>query len=224
MKKILAVIVLCCLVLSMLTGCIGVKKKAEEPAKGTLEAAENGQNNNVKKEDIEEAVDAMEDAGVTLDSDVKDLLEDVDQADIDAAASANADLKVTADLPEGWVEDTKEGIAFSATKDLNMMMVTKSWMPEGVNDANGVAEDAIKQIKEYFEDAKYSAVENKKMAGYDGAGFYIDITITESMIQRQEYFYFIKDGQPVMVQGAYMADDEAAAAEVHKVMDSIKLG
>ncbi len=43
------------------------------------------------------------------------------------------------------------------------------------------------------------------------------------MIQRQEYFYFIKDGQVFMIQGAYMADDEAAASEVQKVMDSVKI-
>ena len=61
------------------------------------------------------------------------------------------------------------------------------------------------------------------MAGYDGASFYIDISLTASMIQRQEYFYFIKDGQVFMIQGAYMADDEAAASEVQKVMDSVKI-
>ncbi len=32
-----------------------------------------------------------------------------------------------------------------------------------------------------------------------------------------------KDGRLFMVQGAYMADDEAGAAEVRKVMDSIKV-
>lgn len=220
MKKILAAVLLCCMVLTMLTGCIGVKK-IDETSKETVE---NEQGNDVTKEDLEEAVDTMEDAGVTLDPDLEDMLEDVDQADIDAAAAANAELKVTADLPEGWEQDTKASVAFSATKDLNMVMVTKSYIPDGVNDANGVAEDAIKQIKEFFEDAEYSAVESKNMAGYDGASFYIDISITENMVQRQEYFYFIKGSDAIMVQGAYMADDEAAAAEVQKVMDSIKLG
>ncbi len=213
MKRLLAVIMVCCIVLTMLTGCVGVKKKTDEPAGKS----------DVSDKDIDEALDALDDSGVTLDPDLQDLIEDIDQADIDAAAAANDDVKVTADLPEGWERDEDAVVPFSATSGFNMMMVTKAWLPDESDDAKGAAEEAVKQIKEYFEDAEYSAVENKKMAGYDGAGFTMDISITSSFVQRQEYFYFMKGKQLFMIQGAYMADDEAAGAEVRKVMDSVKI-
>lgn len=213
MKKFLAILMVCCIVLTMLTGCAGVKKKGEEPARD---------NSSVSKDDIDEALDTLEDAGVTLDSDLSDLLEDIDQEDIDAAAAANANVKVTADLPEGWELDKDSPLPLSARNGFNMVMVTTAAMP-GTNSAKEAAEEAIEQIKEYFEDAEYSAVEEKKIAGYDGAGYYMDISITQSMVQRQEYFYFQKDDQLFMIQGAYMADDEAGANEVRKVMESIKI-
>jgi hypothetical protein len=214
MKRLLAALMVCCIVLTMLTGCVEVKKKDAEPAKDSPSTS---------KQDIDEALDTLEDSGVTLDPDLEDLLDDIDQADNDAAVAANADVKVTADLPEGWELDEDAVVPFSATSGLNMVMVTKAWLPDDSNDAKGAAEDAIEQIKEYFEDAEYSAVENKKMAGYDGAGFYMDISITSTFIQRQEYFYFMKGKQLFMIQGAYMADDEAGGAEVRKVMDSVKI-
>lgn len=213
MKRLLAVLMVYCIILTMLTGCVGVKKKDGDPVKD---------NKSASKDDIDKALDTLEDAGVTLDPDLEDMLEDIDQADIDAAAAANAAVKVTADLPEGWELDEGSPLSFSAKNGLNMVMVTTASMP-GTNNAEEAAEAAIEQIKEYFKDAEYSAVENTKMAGYDGAGYYVDISITKSMVQRQEYFYFMKGKQLFMIQGAYMADDEAAAAEVQKVMDSIKV-
>ena len=221
MRRYLAVLMVCCIVLTMLTGCLEVKKKTEEPVTNNSEIS--GGNNEVSENDIDEALDNLEDSGVTLDPELESLLEDIDQEDIDAAVAANADVKVTADLPEGWELDEAAVVPLSAKNGFNMVMVTKGWMPDGGNDAKAAADDAINQIKEFFEDAEYSAVENKKMAGYDGASFYIDISLTASMIQRQEYFYFIKDGQVFMIQGAYMADDEAAASEVQKIMDSVKI-
>lgn len=213
MKRLLAVLMVCCIVLTMLTGCVEVKKKDAEPAKDSPSTS---------KQDIDEALDTLEDSGVTLDPDLEDLLEDIDQEDIDAAAAANADIKVTADLPEGWELKEDSPVPFNAQNGFNMVMVTTAAMP-GTSNAREAAEEAVEQIKKYFEDAEFSPIEEKKMAGFDGAGYYVDISITQSMVQRQEYFYFMKGKQLFMIQGAYMADDEAGAIDVQKVMDSIKV-
>ncbi len=94
MKKFIAVLTVFCIALTMLTGCVGVKKK--DPGNETGKEKEV-----IKKEDVDKAIDTLEDSGVSLDPDLKDLIDDIDQEDIDAAAAANADIKVTADLPEG---------------------------------------------------------------------------------------------------------------------------
>lgn len=214
MKKFIAVLTVFCIALTMLTGCVGVNKK--DPGNETGKEKEV-----IKKEDVDKAIDTLEDSGVSLDPDLKDLIDDIDQEDIDAAAAANADIKVTADLPEGWVRDEEAVVPFSAKSGMNMVMVTAVIMSS--SDPLKAAEEAAEQTKKYFEDAKFSPVESMKLSDYDGAGYSIEISITSSFVQTQEYFYFSKDGRLFMVQGAYMADDEAGAAEVRKVMDSIKV-
>jgi hypothetical protein len=212
MKKFIAVLMICCIAAALLVGC-GVKKKDDVPAEDE-KTTSNG--------DVTEAPDTPEDAGATLDTVLEDILESADQEDIDVAAAPNEDIKVTADLPDGWKEETSS-LPFSAQKGSSMVMVSVGWMPDGGSDAMDAAQEAVRQMKSVFEDAEYSTVESKKTAGYDGAGFHIDINLFGSMVQRQVYFYFIKDGKLFMMQGAYMTDDEEAANEVLKVMDSIKI-
>ncbi len=215
LKRLLVVMMALCMLLTVLTACGGTAGKNDgSAAKG---------NSDIDKalEDLEQLED---EAGVVVDENIKDLLEDIDEADIDAAAAANAnsDVKVSADLAEGWERDEDTPLLLNATNGTRLLSVVGYPKPSDMNIAE-YAEKNREQMVEYFPDATISAVENKRLGNYDGAGIDFEYAITKSMVQKQIYFYFFEGERAYMIQGAYMIDDEGAAGDVEAAMASIKI-
>ena len=55
------------------------------------------------KEDLDKALDFLDEAGLDMDDGLRDLLESIDEEDIEAAMQAKAnlgDIKITADIPK----------------------------------------------------------------------------------------------------------------------------
>ena len=211
LKKLLAVILALCMTLAVLTACGGETGggKKDDPA---------------TNKDIDKAIDTLEDAGVEIDSDVKDILENVEEAE----AADPARIKVTVDLPEGWVEEESKYSNFQAANGTDMIMVTSTKKPSYVDDIMEYAQECLDTAKSVLDDMEFSGIEKVDVDGTEGARYHLDISIV-SMKQRQIYYYYFKNGLIIMVQGAYMLSgdaDEAASAEkqneIENLMASVK--
>jgi hypothetical protein len=211
LKRLLAVITLLCIILSVLTACGGTASNKDGGSRSEIDKA------------IDDLDKLEEETGVKVDDGIKDLLEDIDEADLDAAAAANDDVKAVADLPEGWEIDEDSPLLLSANKVTRLLSVTGANIPYDAGTITEYAEQTRAQMKEYFEDATISDVESIKLGNYDGARYIFDYAITKSMVQRQVYFFFYEGKKVFMVQGAYMMDDEGAAEEVEAVMASVRI-
>lgn len=206
MKRLVLPLLILCLAFSILAACGNKKSK--------------------KEDNVQSIVDQLDELPVELDDDTKELLEKIEDADpanvVPAAESAK--IKVTADLPEGWteVQDHPSMIA-SYEKETNMIQVMEAWAPSEVKGTKDLVEYEKEQIKEYFEDATFSEIENVTFLGMDAFRMVIDIPIMKTMKQTQVYTYFEKGGNYYKVMGAYFSDDEQGKDEVEAITGSLKI-
>ncbi|HOA54182.1 MAG TPA: hypothetical protein PK423_02890 [Clostridiales bacterium] len=237
LKKTLAVVLALCMMLAVLAAC-GVKRvdgtdgtekdtaavKRDDTAatkqddtgdskKGDAEA---------RKNEIDEALDALEDFGIEVDDDLKDLLENIDVEDLEAAVSSG--VEVTIDLADGWETEESQYSDFQARNEMSNIMVTSTRIPPGEKDAIEYTRKSLEITKGVFEQAEFSEVESIDIDGTKGARFHLDISIL-GMVQRQIFYHYFKDGLVIMVQGTYIQDEDADAegAEIEKMMKSVKV-
>lgn len=204
-KRFLPAVLVLCLVFSLFTAC-GKKK--------------------TQKDDAQSIADQVEKLPVELDDDTKELLEGIEDIDTGSTApsATQPNIKVTAELPEGWSEktDNPSSIAYYE-RETNLVQVMAGWAPSEVKNTKGLAEYEIEQIKEYFEEATYSDIESYKLSGHDGSRMSIDIPITDTMKQTQVYVYLDINGKYYKIMGAYFSDDEQGKLDVEALIASLKI-
>ena len=195
LKKVLLVLLICCMLLPSLTAC--GKKKSKSAQDDIIDSA------------IDEAADL-----IGLDDDVKDMIKS-SEVDTSDQQPVEADIEIIVDLPEGWEE--KEAGANTIKeyeKGTTMVTIMKPWVPSGVNDPKGVAEAEKEVLAESFEGAKISDIEDFSIGGLDGARMDIDLTIGGTIKQTQVYVYFKKGNDFYKIMGAYFSSDEEAKNDV----------
>ncbi|HOQ07832.1 MAG TPA: hypothetical protein PK127_02555 [Clostridiales bacterium] len=139
-------------------------------------------------------------------------------------AADPASIKVTVDLPDGWEEKAGNFANYQAVKGTSMFTVTSSKKPSDDDDIAEYVNKNIDIMKQAFGDAVYSATEKTDIDGTEGVRFHMDIE-TSGIKQRQIYCYYFKHGLVIMVQGAYLLDEddaEATDAEIEKLFSSVK--
>lgn len=246
LKRVLAVVLAICMMSAFLTAC-GIKRKddgaekdvaavGKEEEKSTSETRKEQKDDpateedSVSKEDLDKALDSLDEAGLDMDDGLRDLLESIDEEDIEAAMQAKAnlgDIKITADIPEGWtVEDSDNG-SLSAIKDMYTFnvncMAKQSYMSDDIME---YVQECLNAVKGFFDTAVISELTSVDIDGTKGGRYHIDLEIF-GMTQRQMYIYYYKDDMVMMVQGCYMmgmgGDDAAVEAEIVKMMESVKV-
>lgn len=228
LKKVLAAVLAICMMFAALTAC-GIKKKDD----GAGIAASGPKKNSSEKDaaaakkEIDDALDTLEEAGVELDDDLQEMLENIDEADIEAAQAARAtDVKISVDAPEGWTVENNDYANYSAVNGMRTFMVMCSEEPSGVGDIAAYAKNNQDKMKTVFSEAEYSDITSVNIDGTKGGRFHIDLEIF-GLKQRQIYVYYCKDGLVTVVQGCYimgMGDDEAESeAEINKMIDSVRV-
>lgn len=204
LKKVLLVLLICCMLLPSLTAC--GKKKSKSAQDDIIDSA------------IDEAADL-----IGLDDDVKDMIKS-SEVDTSDQQPVEADIEIIVDLPEGWEE--KEAGANTIKeyeKGTTMVTIMKPWVPSGVNDPKGVAEAEKEVLAESFEGAKISDIEDFSIGGLDGARMDIDLTIGGTIKQTQVYVYFKKGNDFYKIMGAYFSNDEEAKSDLFSFLDLIEI-
>ena len=204
LKKVLLVLLICCMLLPSLTAC--GKKKSKSAQDDIIDSA------------IDEAADL-----IGLDDDVKDMIKS-SEVDTSDQQPVEADIEITVDLPEGWEE--KEAGANTIKeyeKGTTMVTIMKPWVPGGVNDPKGVAEAEKEVLAESFEGAKISDIEDFSIGGLDGARMDIDLTIGGTIKQTQVYVYFKKGNDFYKIMGAYFSNDEEAKSDLFSFLELIEI-
>lgn len=204
LKKVLLVLLICCMLLPSLTAC--GKKKSKSAQDDIIDSA------------IDEAADL-----IGLDDDVKDMIKS-SEVDTSDQQPVEADIEIIVDLPEGWEE--KEAGANTIKeyeKGTTMVTIMKPWVPSGVNDPKGVAEAEKEVLAESFEGAKISDIEDFSIGGLDGARMDIDLTIGGTIKQTQVYVYFKKGNDFYKIMGAYFSNDEEAKNDVISFLGLIEI-
>lgn len=204
LKKVLLVLLICCMLLPSLTAC--GKKKSKSAQDDIIDSA------------IDEAADL-----IGLDDDVKDMIKS-SEVDTSDQQPVEADIEIIVDLPEGWEE--KEAGANTIKeyeKGTTMVTIMKPWVPGGVNDPKGVAEAEKEVLAESFEGAKISDIEDFSIGGLDGARMDIDLTIGGTIKQTQVYVYFKKGNDFYKIMGAYFSNDEEAKSDLFSFLDLIEI-
>ncbi len=204
LKKVLLVLLICCMLLPSLTAC--GKKKSKSAQDDIIDSA------------IDEAADL-----IGLDDDVKDMIKS-SEVDTSDQQPVEADIEIIVDLPEGWEE--KEAGANTIKeyeKGTTMVTIMKPWVPGGVNDPKGVAEAEKEVLAESFEGAKISDIEDFSIGGLDGARMDIDKTIGGTIKQTQVYVYFKKGNDFYKIMGAYFSNDEEAKSDLFSFLELIEI-
>ncbi len=204
LKKVLLVLLICCMLLPSLTAC--GKKKSKSAQDDIIDSA------------IDEAADL-----IGLDDDVKDMIKS-SEVDTSDQQPVEADIEIIVDLPEGWEE--KEAGANTIKeyeKGTTIVTIMKPWVPSGVNDPKGVAEAEKEVLAESFEGAKISDIEDFSIGGLDGARMDIDLTIGGTIKQTQVYVYFKKGNDFYKIMGAYFSSDEEAKNDVISFLGLIEI-
>lgn len=204
LKKVLLVLLICCMLLPSLTAC--GKKKSKSAQDDIIDSA------------IDEAADL-----IGLDDDVKDMIKS-SEVDTSDQQPVEADIEIIVDLPEGWEE--KEAGANTIKeyeKGTTMVTIMKPWVPSGVNDPKGVAEAEKEVLAESFEGATISDIEDFSIGGLDGARMDIDLTIGGTIKQTQVYVYFKKGNDFYKIMGAYFSSDEEAKNDVISFLGLIEI-
>lgn len=204
LKKVLLVLLICCMLLPSLTAC--GKKKSKSAQDDIIDSA------------IDEAADL-----IGLDDDVKDMIKS-SEVDTSDQQPVEADIEIIVDLPEGWEE--KEAGANTIKeyeKGTTMVTIMKPWVPGGVNDPKGVAEAEKEVLAESFEGAKISDIEDFSIGGLDGARMDIDLTIGGTIKQTQVYVYFKKGNDFYKIMGAYFSNDEEAKNDLFSFLELIEI-
>lgn len=204
LKKVLLVLLICCMLLPSLTAC--GKKKSKSAQDDIIDSA------------IDEAADL-----IGLDDDVKDMIKS-SEVDTSDQQPVEADIEIIVDLPEGWEE--KEAGANTIKeyeKGTTMVTIMKPWVPSGVNDPKGVAEAEKEVLAESFEGATISDIEDFSIGGLDGARMDIDLTIGGTIKQTQVYVYFKKGNDFYKIMGAYFSNDEEAKSDLFSFLDLIEI-
>lgn len=204
LKKVLLVLLICCMLLPSLTAC--GKKKSKSAQDDIIDSA------------IDEAADL-----IGLDDDVKDMIKS-SEVDTSDQQPVEADIEIIVDLPEGWEE--KEAGANTIKeyeKGTTIVTIMKPWVPSGVNDPKGVAEAEKEVLAESFEGAKISDIEDFSIGGLDGARMDIDLTIGGTIKQTQVYVYFKKGNDFYKIMGAYFSNDEEAKNDLFSFLDLIEI-
>ncbi|NLV62558.1 MAG: hypothetical protein GXY12_04065 [Clostridiaceae bacterium] len=204
LKKVLLVLLICCMLLPSLTAC--GKKKSKSAQDDIIDSA------------IDEAADL-----IGLDDDVKDMIKS-SEVDTSDQQPVEADIEIIVDLPEGWEE--KEAGANTIKeyeKGTTMVTIMKPWVPGGVNDPKGVAEAEKEVLAESFEGATISDIEDFSIGGLDGARMDIDLTIGGTIKQTQVYVYFKKGNDFYKIMGAYFSNDEEAKSDLFSFLDLIEI-
>lgn len=174
-------------------------------------------------EDIGEAIDMLEDAGVDVNINLEGLSEAIENAEI--AEPANARIMV--DLAEGWVE--REGAAegtFEAIKDANLFSVVCA-KAYGNADPVEYAKESIEQVKKILDKGEFSEVETINIDGTTGALYSFDMEIITGMPQRTISCNYFKNGLTVSVSASFFMTDESAAekleAEIRQMIASVRV-
>jgi hypothetical protein len=204
LKKVLLVLLICCMLLPSLTAC--GKKKSKSAQDDIIDSA------------IDEAADL-----IGLDDDVKDMIKS-SEVDTSDQQPVEADIEIIVDLPEGWEE--KEAGANTIKeyeKGTTIVTIMKPWVPSGVNDPKGVAEAEKEVLAESFEGAKISDIEDFSIGGLDGARMDIDLTIGGTIKQTQVYVYFKKGNDFYKIMGAYFSNDEEAKSDLFSFLELIEI-
>lgn len=204
LKKVLLVLLICCMLLPSLTAC--GKKKSKSAQDDIIDSA------------IDEAADL-----IGLDDDVKDMIKS-SEVDTSDQQPVEADIEIIVDLPEGWEE--KEAGANTIKeyeKGTTMVTIMKPWVPSGVNDPKGVAEAEKEVLAESFEGATITGIEDFSIGGLDGARMDIDLTIGGTIKQTQVYVYFKKGNDFYKIMGAYFSSDEEAKNDVISFLGLIEI-
>ncbi|MDI9482099.1 MAG: hypothetical protein QM315_02820 [Bacillota bacterium] len=204
LKKVLLVLLICCMLLPSLTAC--GKKKSKSAQDDIIDSA------------IDEAADL-----IGLDDDVKDMIKS-SEVDTSDQQPVEADIEIIVDLPEGWEE--KEAGANTIKeyeKGTTMVTIMKPWVPSGVNDPKGVAEAEKEVLAESFEGATISDIEDFSIGGLDGARMDIDLTIGGTIKQTQVYVYFKKGNDFYKIMGAYFSNDEEAKSDLFSFLELIEI-
>lgn len=203
-KRFLAILMVCCLALMALTAC-GSGQDAEEAS----------------MEDLEKA---LEDLEASLDEEDVTIVSDEGTADPDENLSGDVveEATFTLDLPEGWEIDENSEEMFSASNELNMITVADTITLEPI-DPKEYAQEVIASLAGEIPEAVFSEVQEATLAGLEGAAFTLEAELTEGLTQKQENFYYYDAYHLYIVQGAYLAEDEAGASEVQAVLSTLKI-
>ena len=227
LKKVLAAVLAICMMFAALTAC-GIKKKDDGAGVTASGSKEDGPEKDAAaaKKELDEALDTLEKVGIELDDDLQEMLENIDEADIEAAQAARAtDVKISVDAPEGWTVENNDYANYSAVNGMRTFMVMCSEEPSGVSDIAAYAKNNQDKMKTVFSEAEYSDITSVNIDGTKGGRFHIDLEIF-GLKQRQIYVYYCKDGLVTMVQGCYMmgmGDDAESEAEINKMIDSVRV-
>lgn len=203
-KKLLAVLMACCLALMALTAC-GGGQDAEEAS----------------LEDLENALEELE-ASLDEEEETTDPGEETDDSGEALSGDVVEEATFTLDLPEGWeIEENSEEV-FTASNGLNMISISDIVTFDPV-DPMEYAQEVMASLEEEVPEAVFSEVKQATLAGLEGAVYTLDAELTAGLIQRQENFYYYDAYHLYIVQGAYLADDEEGASEVQAVLSTFKV-
>lgn len=147
-----------------------------------------------------------------------------DTGEAGSKAADPASIRVTVDLPDGWEEKPNNFANYQAVKETSMFTVTSSRKLSSDNDIVEYVNKDIDTMKQAFGDAEFSGTEKIDIDETEGVRFHADFEIS-GMKQRQIYCYYFKHGLVIMVQGAYMLNEDnagAASAEIEKLISSVK--
>lgn len=206
LKKVLLVLLICCMLLPSLSAC-GKKKSKSVP-------------DDIIDSSIVEAADS-----IGLSDDMKDLIkETADNLDTSDQQPVEANIEITVDLPEGWEEKEPGANTIKEyAKDAAVVSIMQPWVPDGVNDPKGVAEAEKEALKDAFGNAEFSDIQDYTIGGLDAARMDIVLTIGDTMKQTQVYVYFKKGNDFYKVMGAYFSNDEEAKNDVLSFLDLIEI-
>lgn len=175
-----------------------------------------------KNKDIQSVKDVLDELPVELDADTSKLLDKIDDVEITPPPATEANIKISAVLPEGWIEEEKKNSIVSYSKETNFVEVLKAWKPDEVKDAKGLAEYEKEVVGDSFEDSVFHDIENTKVSGIDAVRISIDIPIG-SIKQRQTYVYFEKGGDFYKIMLASFLDDEDGMKDMESILESMKI-
>ncbi len=203
-KRFMAILIACCLALMTLTACGGGQDTDDASIK-----------------DLEKAMQELE-ASLDAEDGTIDPDEGADASGDNLTGDVVEEATFTLDLPEGWVIDENTEETFSASNELNFIVVADIVTFDPIDPAE-YAHEVMESLAEEIPEAEFSEVQEATLAGLEGAVFTLDAELTEGLIQRQENFYYYDAYHIYIVQGAYLADDAEGAGKVQEVLNTLKI-